>query len=141
MTGNGYSGAGIGGADANITIIGGEINAAGKDGAAAIGAPANKNAGTIKIGGDAKITARGGDATDKIGAVPPLVMVVPRIILLVQKLIFLWAINLPPLSSVKMVRRKLDILMCLKVRLKLWNPLAQRQDRRFILVPAVQRKL
>lgn len=68
MTGNGYSGAGIGGADANITIIGGEINAAGKDGAAAIGAPANKNAGTIEIGGDAKITARGGDATDKIGA-------------------------------------------------------------------------
>ena len=68
VTGNGYSGAGIGGADANITIIGGEINAAGKDGAAAIGAPANKNAGTIKIGGDAKITARGGDATDKIGA-------------------------------------------------------------------------
>lgn len=60
--------AGIGGADANITIIGGEINAAGKDGAAAIGAPANKNAGTIEIGGDAKITARGGDATDKIGA-------------------------------------------------------------------------
>lgn len=68
VTGNGYSGAGIGGADANITIIGGEINAAGKDGAAAIGEPANKNAGTIKIGGDAKITARGGDATDKIGA-------------------------------------------------------------------------
>lgn len=68
VTGNGYSGAGIGGADANITIIGGEINAAGKDGAAAIGAPANKNAGTIEIGGDAKITARGGDATDKIGA-------------------------------------------------------------------------
>lgn len=68
VTGNGYSGAGIGGADANITIIGGEINAAGKDGAAAIGAPANKNAGTIEIGGDAKITARGGGATDKIGA-------------------------------------------------------------------------
>lgn len=68
VTGNGYSGAGIGGADANITIIGGEINAVGKDGAAAIGAPANKNAGTIEIGGDAKITARGGDATDKIGA-------------------------------------------------------------------------
>ena len=67
-TGNNYSGAGIGGADANITIIGGEINAAGKDGAAAIGAPANKNAGTIEIGGNAKITVRGGGATDKIGA-------------------------------------------------------------------------
>lgn len=67
-TGNDYSGAGIGGAGANIIITGGDINAAGKDGAAAIGAPANKNAGTIEIGGNAKITVRGGGATDKIGA-------------------------------------------------------------------------